>query len=274
MSSLKKCFGIISGFPDKGDSDKRERRIDRFNQLLWQLNDLWPDIDILIVSQNWQDYELPLIKNKVIRVDYEKNIGILNARWALRDAFLKMDYEYIIMMDDDDIIQCDNDHVHLNYMEELDKHPHGFAIIKPAKKADKGGWLEEYPYKKAPLNLCAVSKFIYEKENIPNVNLQKSEALEDDVYAFLLHIKYAKYEFDAPKGIQHIQYKTDQYTMQYILPDLYLPSTWNDDTINMFRLVRNTFELIKHINLTGDLPDMKKWHTIDNYKAKKGLFRV
>ena len=70
-------------------------------------------------------------------------------------------------MDDDDIIECDNDHAHIDYMNELDKHPQGFAIIKKQEK-EKSAWFEEYPYKKAPLNLCAVSRFIYEKEDIPD----------------------------------------------------------------------------------------------------------
>lgn len=274
MNKLKKCFGIISGFPDKGDSDKRERRIDRFNQLLNQLNDLWPDVDILIIAQNWQNYKLPEIKNKIIDIRYDKLIGILNARWELRKEFLKRDYDYIIMLDDDDIIKCTNDHVHLDYMNELDNHPQGFAIIKPLKIYDKGTWVEDYPYKRAPLNLCAVSRFIYEKENIPDVDLQKSQALEDDTYAYLLHIKYGKYEFDAPKGIEHIQYKNDQYRMQYVLPDKYLPSTWNNENINMFRLVSNTRQLIEYIKLKGDLPNMKEWHRLDEQKAANDVYPI
>ena len=269
---LKKCFGIISGFPE--EEGRRERRINRFNQLLNQLNDLWPEVDILVIAQNWKDYKLPKIKNKIIDIRYDNLIGILNARWVLRTEFLKRDYDYIIMMDDDDIIECDNDHAHIDYMNELDKHPQGFAIIKKQEK-EKSAWFEEYPYKKAPLNLCAVSRFIYEKEDIPDVNLQKSEALEDDVYAYLLHIKYAEYEFDAPSTIRHIQYREGQYVNTPInyLPLKYSPSTWNfGNNINTTRLWENTLQLLNYIKLKGNLPDMKKWHEIDEEKVKKGIY--
>jgi hypothetical protein len=47
---LKKCFGIPSWLPDK--EPDRSLRIERINRLFKQLNDLWPDIDILVIAQN------------------------------------------------------------------------------------------------------------------------------------------------------------------------------------------------------------------------------
>ena len=266
MKELKKCFGIISGFPE---GENRNRRIDRFNQLLEQLNNLWPNVDILVVAQNWKDYKLPTIKNKVELITYKNNIGILEARRVLRKEFLKRDYDYIIMMDDDDIIECDNNHAHLDYMNELDKHPQGFAIIKPKNNKDKT-WFPDYQYAQAPLNLCAISRFIYEQEPIPDVNLQKSEALEDDIYVYLLHRKYGQYEFDAPNTIRHIQYKPYQYRFQYEFPDEFLPSTWQNNGINMKRLMENTGWLLRAIQRLGDLPDMEDWHRHDNEKWNIG----
>ena len=164
-------------------------------------------------------------------------------------------------MDDDVVIECRSDDAHIKYMEELDKHPQGFTIIAGRSRH----WFADYPYAPAPLNLCAVSRFIYEKENIPDVNLQKSEALEDDVYAYLLHVKYAKYEFSTEK-IKHIQFDPRQYTMQFTHPDLFLPSTWNTGEINENRLNDNTRNLLFYIKLHGDLPDMEEWHKQDNEK--------
>ena len=260
-NKLKKCFGIISGFPEKDSTGNRERRINRFNQLLSQLNDYWPQIDILIISQNWQDYTLPKIKNKIIRIDFEKNIGILNARNVLREEFLKRDYEYIIMMDDDDIIQCNQKYAYIDYMNVIDCHPQGFAFVK-----GQSAWFKDYPYAPAPLNLCAVSRFIYEKEPIPDVNLQKSEALEDDVYAYLLHCKYHEYEFNFPSTIKHTQFKLGQYEKQFREPDKYLPSTWNRGEINNRRLTKNTLYLLNYIKENKELPNMEEWHKQDNEK--------
>ena len=47
---LKKCFGIISYFPP-GTSIKT-RRVERLNGLFNRLNELWPDVDIVLVAQN------------------------------------------------------------------------------------------------------------------------------------------------------------------------------------------------------------------------------
>lgn len=47
---MNACFGIPSWLPDK-EPDRTQRAI-RLNKLLKQLDDLWPDVDILIVAQN------------------------------------------------------------------------------------------------------------------------------------------------------------------------------------------------------------------------------
>ena len=52
---LRKVFGIPSWLPDK-EPDRSQRK-ERINRLFKQLNDLWPNIDILVVAQNWQDFK-------------------------------------------------------------------------------------------------------------------------------------------------------------------------------------------------------------------------
>ena len=47
---LKKCIGIISGFPERADYKKR--RLTHFEGLLAFFNKYWPDVDILIIAQN------------------------------------------------------------------------------------------------------------------------------------------------------------------------------------------------------------------------------
>ena len=91
-SSLKKVFGIISYFPNNDSAyhiETRRERTRRCSELLFKLEELWPDIDIIIIAQNWQDYHEPEIKNKIIKYDYDK-LGILGARKELRKKFLSV----------------------------------------------------------------------------------------------------------------------------------------------------------------------------------------
>ena len=82
---LTKCFGIPSWLPDAEPA--RSKRKIRINRLLTQLSSLWPDIDILIIAQNWQDFTPVEIPNKLIIKEYEP-LGLLGARKTLREEFL------------------------------------------------------------------------------------------------------------------------------------------------------------------------------------------
>jgi hypothetical protein len=93
------------------------------------------------------------------------------------------------MADDDMIIKCANDHVHIDYMNEVDNHPNGFCFIR-YKDADDASYYHKYhPYIAAQLNLCAISRFIYEREPMVDIDPQKKEGFEDTIYACLLHHK-------------------------------------------------------------------------------------
>ena len=133
-------------------------------------------------------------KNKQIIKKYPE-LGILGARKKLREEFLALEYDYIIMFDDDAIIKCNNDHVHLDYIAEVEKHPQGFCFIH-------GGANKYHPYIGAQLNLCAISRFIYEHEDMVPVDPQKKEGFEDGIFACLLHYKWGSYEFNPPIGIR------------------------------------------------------------------------
>lgn len=176
---LKKCFGIPSWLPEK-EPDRLQRQ-ERLNRLFNQLNNLWPDTDILVIAQNWLDFKPIKTKNKQIIKTYEP-LGILKARQILREEFLKLGYDYLIMLDDDAIIKCDNDHAHLDFIDEIDKHPQGFCFIH-------GNNSKYHPYIGAQLNLCAISKFIYENEPMVPIDPQKNEGYEDSIFACLLHHK-------------------------------------------------------------------------------------
>ena len=67
-SSLTKTFGIISYFPDNDSEyhiEMRRERSRRFKELLAKIEEYWGDLDIIVIAQNWQDFELPETKNKI-----------------------------------------------------------------------------------------------------------------------------------------------------------------------------------------------------------------
>lgn len=232
------CFGIVSYFP--WEQPERKQRQDRLDRLIKRLSELWPDIPIMIISQQWKFYNPEkLCKNKLIRFDYPK-LGILKARQELRKHFLESDYDYLIMFDDDALIEGDAD-LAKKYIEELDKHPEGFCFIK-------GNGSSPYTaYNDSQLNLCAISRYIYEKEPIPNIDPQRSEAFEDRVWSTLLHFKYADKEFDAPEGLKCVHFKNSNEPV---------PSTWSEEKKYNWRQMRkNTLDIETYISEHKELPD-------------------
>lgn len=242
MSKLKKAFGIVSYFP--WSQPERKERQDRLDRLVNQLSDLWPDVPILVIAQQWKFYTLEgKCKNKVIRYDYDK-LGILKARNVLRKHFLEdTDFDYLIMFDDDAIIRCEEEGVAEKYMQTLDENPEGFCFIK-------GKGSSPYTdYNDSQLNLCAISRWIYEREPLPNIDPQKSEGFEDRIWSTLLHYKYADKEFNAPKFISCIHFKNPNETA---------PSTWSSEKqYNWRQLRQNTIDIEEYISEHKELPD--KW---------------
>lgn len=235
--SLKKCFGILSYFP--WEQPARKQRQNRLDRLIKQLGELWPDIPILIISQQWKNYNpATWCVNKIIRFDYPK-LGILNARQKLREHFLASDFDYLIMFDDDAIIEGTQD-LAAQYIEELDKHPQGFCFIK-------GNGSSFYTdYADSQLNLCAISRWIYEREPIPNVDPQQSVAFEDRIWSTLLHFKYTDKEFNAPEGLKCIHFKN---------PDEVVPSTWSGERHFQWKQMRErTRDIEKYISQNKELP--------------------
>ncbi len=250
---LKKCFGIPSWFPDK-EPDRTQRQ-ERINRLFKQLNDLWHDIDILVIAQNWQDFKPIETKNKQIIKEYPE-LGILGARKTLREEFLKAGYDYIIMMDDDCIIQVDNEHAADDYMQELENHPQGFCFIRPSGKV-RGSNYKYHPYIGAQLNLCAISRYIYEREPMVDLDPQKNEAYEDSVFACLLHHKWAKYEFIAPNTIRPIQFRNYQEKV---------PSTWANIKRPQYLIGKNTDRIQAYIVQHKEFPSDYKSMIEKEYK--------
>ena len=254
--SLKKCIGIASYLPEENELLIREKRSERLTNLFLQLEELWPEIDILIIAQNWQDYQPPKISNKIIIDKYDKPLTIVGARNTLRNKFLELDYDYIIMLDDDAHIFVESPEIAAAYMQAIDNNPDKFCFIHdPFNKH----WHTMDDYIPAPLNLCAISRFIYAKEEIPSAVLEKNEALEDDIFAVLLHVKYVELEFLPPKGIYCDHYKNGQYAMAFKNPGKIWPSTWYTlESSNLVTIVLNTMTVLNYIVRNKELPDLEK----------------
>ena len=197
---MNKVIGIVSWLPS---DDRRQERVDRLNRLFIQLNTYFKDIPIIIVAQNWKDYQVPSFINVEI-FKYDK-LGILNARKKLREHFLESSYDYLIMCDDDCIIESTVEATK-NYLKEMDKHPNGFCFI-------------QYDY--AQLNLCAISRYIYEQEPMVDIDPQRNEGFEDLIWSYLLHYKYPNLEFHV-ENVKHTQFNNPNESAQ---------STWANDEI-------------------------------------------
>ena len=226
------CIGIPSWLPDS--IQERQKRIARLNNLLLQVEELFK-LPIIFIAQNWKDFT-PQYNGK-LHIYHENKLGILKARQLLRKKFLELNYDYIIMMDDDCIIECTGNANEL-YINELEKHPQGFCFIKGPSKTPYN------QYAPAQLNLCAISRYIYEQESIPNIDPQKGEGFEDTLFASLLHYKYADKEFDAPKNIKHVQFLQRD-----------VKSTWSGEQhYNWTNLRQRTKDIEKYIAINRELP--------------------
>ena len=241
--SSKKIFGIVSYLPD--NTKEREKRIERLENLLAQLWKLWPRIPVILIAQNYGKYR-PRSKQKLIYCDYQEGLGIINARKALRREFLKTGYDWLIMFDDDAIIECNNTHAAVEFINELDKHPNGFCFLKNNDPT------QLCPYVKSQLNLCAVSRYIYEQEPIPYIDPQKGQAFEDAVWSTLLHYKYPELEFDIPEGIKCVHFKNPEINKL----GGEVQSTWaNEATFNWAEMNKTTNSILQYIKNNRTLPD-------------------
>lgn len=255
---LKKCIGIISGFSD--NVRLQNRRIKHFEKLLAFFDNYWADLDILIIAQNWKNYQPPKIKNKLIIKYYPELLGITQARQELRREFLKYDYDYIIMFDDDAIIHIDNESLPQEYLNEIDKHPNGFCLIH-----SDAHWRHNDDIARSPLNLFALCRELYEKEDIPNVYPEKNEAMEDDVYVTIFHVIYADREFYPPKGIRHAHSYKLMYIKHFTDPTISPPIWFEFPKFDFHTWWHNTAYIIDYIeaNKKLDLEEIKlnpRWY--------------
>lgn len=248
---MEPVFGIVSWLPS--DKTGHFKRFNRVKHTVNQLHSYWPTIDIMILAQDWTDEDnskIHAIAPNVKVLNYPK-LGILQARKTLRQEFLKTNYGWIIMGDDDMIISVSREPgLEANckaFLDAVYAHPQGFGFVK-CETGD--GWYPQIPYKSATLNLAVVSRYIYEQEDMVPYNIEIGEGCEDVLFPYLLHVKYAQFEFDLPKTITHLQ--NDFNPNQE-------PSTWvptdNKEVEQLCQsLYHNNLQVMAYIDKYHDLP--------------------
>lgn len=51
------------------------------------------------------------------------------------------------------------------------------------------------------MSLCCLSRYIFAKEDFPNVDPEQSEAFEDRIYSMTIYCKYPELQFKIPYEI-------------------------------------------------------------------------
>lgn len=236
---VKKVFGIISYFPNNDTEYHRyvrKQRTKRCTELLQTLGKLWPTVDIIILTQNWRDYQPPKIPNNIsIRKSPIKRLGILSARRVLRQEFLDSDYDYLIMLDDDVTIQCRNP---AQYLQEIDNHPDGIGIVSNSDNA---------------LSLVAISKTIFQQITYPKVYKERGEGFEDIAFKQICIEKFSDSIFELPNDV----------SVSSMVDGISCPSTWSSDSrYNWDYMTRVTSALITMHTHTKS-PDVPNTDPID-----------
>jgi len=220
---LSKVIGIISYFPD--DEPKRTHRIEKLKKLISSCDKFF-SLPIIIIAQNWPE-DLFADRQDITLYKYDKPLYITGARKELRKKFLDLDYDYLIMLDDDsELVGTEAD----KYLAFIDRHPDCWISIN---------------YTKSLLKLFAISKTIFRQVDFDDNTIELGGAVEDkELHAKLIYnFKSAGREF--PKlDFKDISLPTDD-------PD----STWQwrfDANLKQ-QVYQSTLEIIDRYNSNRDI---------------------
>lgn len=214
---LSKVIGIISYLPN--DLKVRANRRDKLDALVKKCISLF-HLPIYIESQNWTEDEIShFISYENVTVHYnEKPLGIVGARNCLRNWFLKENYDYLIMLDDDSVLTGTNSK---EYLFQIDSHPGCFG-----------------EFKKSLLKLFAISKELFKEVSFDeNCNPETGQGFEDRLFVNTLRKRFPD------KRFEFVNTHISEYSISTNDPD----TTWynNQDLKNM---LANTEKLIDNLS--------------------------
>ncbi len=184
-------IGIISYFPD--DEKIRKNRATKLQSLVAQCNYIFDNLPIIIIAQNWKESDLCKYDNigNITFYTYPK-LGIVGARNKLREHFLKSEYNYLIMLDDDVTLKGSPKEGQ-EYLKQLNSHKDGF-----------------WEFNLTLLKLFAISKDLFALEKFDeNINPENEDGFEDRIFVNRLRVKYSKlrYQFNV-KGLSQSSIST------------------------------------------------------------------
>lgn len=128
---------------------------------------------MIIIAQNWtvQDIQLIGTTDFALQIRAYKKLGITGARRQLRNVFLALGYDYLIMLDDDCEIEGKSG---IEYIKQIDDHPDCFLEFRGTQ-----------------LKLFAISRSILLEEDYdPNINAEDGTGFEDRIFVENLRDKY------------------------------------------------------------------------------------
>ncbi len=148
------CIGIISYFPD---SPLRKKRVGRCKKLIEKCNEIF-SLPTLVVAQNWRE---EIVSDNLEITVYTHALGITKARNELRRIFLNSRYDYIILFDDDCILEGDRESGK-QFINFLQRNPDRYICGR------------EKMFK-----LCAISREIFGEYPIPDISVEEKTGIED-----------------------------------------------------------------------------------------------
>ena len=162
------CIGIISYLPN--NKLKRYRRLKKLNDLIDSCNNLF-NLPITIIAQNWENDRLQNTTNVNI-IYFKDKLGIVGARKALRDEFLKSNYNYLIMLDDDCELSGDSESA-IKYIKQIELHPGMCGLFSGTV-----------------LKLFAISKELFSLVNYGDGNVEDGDFFEDILFVNTIKKKF------------------------------------------------------------------------------------
>ena len=161
---MNACIGIISYFPD---SKYRTVRAARCETLITRCREVF-GLPMVIIAQNWNN-EIAITEDMIVE-SYNSPLTILGARQALRTHFLASNYDYLIMFDDDCVLEGTSEDGQ-RFLTALTKNP------------------DKYLKKDNQFKLFAVSKDTYNRFPLPPLGVENGTGIED--MAFFAVLKHS-----------------------------------------------------------------------------------
>ena len=229
-------IGIISYFPD----DIWEERKTRFEAFLSQTQELFANIPIVIIAQNWKDF-IPKNQKSIFIYHFPK-LGIVGARRKLNDILLDFDFTFAILLDDDAIYYGNNSY---DFLAAFENKTSGYCF----RNCHDHERLIANRYMPAALNLCVISKDLLQLNPIDTrFDPQKSIAYEDVVWPLSFYCLYPDKEIRYPIGTLFTSFQQGQN----------ITSTWyNENKIKAQTLWDNTKDIVIYMYKNKVIPNFK-----------------